>query len=119
MGIIGVRMFVRPEEPTIIEHALDHFDHVAKLVGVEHLGVGSDSDIEGYDDLAPAMIQRLRRAYKESYAFREKVEIEGLDHPKRIYDFAEGLCKRGYTDADIEGILGGNFKRVLSEVWST
>jgi membrane dipeptidase len=30
-------MFVKAEEPTTIEHVLDHFDHVAKLVGVEHL----------------------------------------------------------------------------------
>jgi membrane dipeptidase len=119
MGITGVRMFVRPEEPTTIEHAIDHFDHVAKLVGVEHVGVGSDSDLDGYDDLPPAMIQSLRRGYKESYGFREKIDIEGLDHPKRMYDLTEGLCRRGYTDADIEGILGGNFKRVLSEIWSS
>lgn len=118
MGITGVRMFVRPDEPTTIEHAVDHFDHVAKLVGVEHVGVGSDSDLEGYDDLPPAQVQRLRSSYKESYAFRERIDIEGLDHPKRMYDLAEALIRRGYSDADIEGILGGNFKRVLAEIWS-
>ena len=45
MGITGVRMFVKADEPTTIEHVLDHFDHVAKLVGPEHLGVGSDIDL--------------------------------------------------------------------------
>ncbi|HEU5217403.1 MAG TPA: membrane dipeptidase, partial [Gemmatimonadales bacterium] len=40
MGITGVRMFVKNAEPTTIEDALDHFDHVRRLIGPEHLGVG-------------------------------------------------------------------------------
>ena len=118
MGITGVRMFVRAEEPTTIEHALDHFDHVARLVGVEHLGVGSDIDLDGYDDMPPELNARLRAGYKGSYGFREKIDIEGIDHPKRMYDLTEGLIRRGYDDSDIEGILGGNFRRVLSEIWT-
>ncbi|MBI3405329.1 MAG: membrane dipeptidase, partial [Acidobacteria bacterium] len=51
MGITGVRMFVLDHEPTTVEHVLDQFDHVAKLVGAEHLGVGSDIDLHGYDAL--------------------------------------------------------------------
>jgi membrane dipeptidase len=118
MGITGVRMFVRDREPTTIEHALDHFDHVAKLIGPEHLGVGSDIDLDGYDDMPPELNKQLRAGYKGSYGFREKIDIEGLDHPKRMYDLAEGLIRRKYTDAQIEGILGGNFRRVLSEIWA-
>ena len=38
MGITGVRMFVKADEPTSVEHVLDHFDHVRKLTGPEHLG---------------------------------------------------------------------------------
>ncbi|HJS56733.1 MAG TPA: membrane dipeptidase [Vicinamibacteria bacterium] len=41
----------------------------------------------------------------------------GLDHPRRMYDLAEGLIRRGYSDRDIELILGGNFARVLGELW--
>ena len=117
MGITGVRMFVRDKEPTTIEHALDHFDHVAKLIGPEHLGVGSDIDLDGYDDMPPEINKQLRAGYKGSYGFREKIDIEGIDHPKRMYDLTEGLIRRKYTDAQIEGILGGNFRRVLSEIW--
>jgi membrane dipeptidase len=117
MGITGVRMFVRDREPTTIEHALDHFDHVAKLIGPEHLGVGSDIDLDGYDDMPPEINKQLRAGYKGSYGFREKIDIEGIDHPKRMYDLTEGLIRRKYTDAQIEGILGGNFRRVLSEIW--
>lgn len=118
MGITGVRMFVKADEPTTIEHVLDHFDHVAKLVGVEHLGIGSDMDLDGYDDLPPEENKRLRASYKDSYGFREKIDIEGLDHPKRVFDLTEGLIGRKYTDQQIELILGGNFKRVLAQIWT-
>ncbi|HXG65929.1 MAG TPA: membrane dipeptidase [Blastocatellia bacterium] len=118
MGITGVRMFVKADEPTTIEHVLDHFDHVAKLVGPEHLGVGSDIDLYGYDAMPPELNKQLRSGYKGSYAFRDKIDVEGLNHPKRMFDLTEGLIRRKYSDKDIEGILGGNFKRVLSAIWT-
>ena len=118
VGITGVRMFVKTTEPTTIEDALNHFDLVKKLIGPEHLGVGSDMDLDGYDDLAPEMNKRLRASYKGSYGFREKIDIEGLDHPKRMFDLTEGLIRRKYSDAEIIGVLGGNFARVLGEIWS-
>ena len=37
-GMTAVRSFVHDSEPTTTEHLLDHFDHVVKLVGVEHAG---------------------------------------------------------------------------------
>ncbi|MFN0112573.1 MAG: dipeptidase [Blastocatellia bacterium] len=118
MGITGVRMFVKNDEPTTIEHCLDHFDHVKKLVGVEHLGVGSDIDLDGYDDMPPEENKRLRAGYKGSYGFRDKIDIEGIDHPKRMFDLTEGLIRRKYSDKEIELVLGGNFKRVLSQIWT-
>ncbi len=118
MGITGVRMFVKADEPTTIEHFLDHFDHVKKLAGVEHPGIGSDIDLDGYDDMPAEENKRLRSGYKGSYGFREKIDIEGIDHPKRMFDLAEGLIRRKYADREIEMVLGGNFKRVLAQIWS-
>jgi membrane dipeptidase len=119
MGITGVRMFVKGDEPTTVEHVIDHFDHVVKLIGPEHLGVGSDMDLYGYDAMPPELNKQLRASYKGSYGFREKIDIEGLNHPKRMYDLTEALLRRKYSDAAIRGILGGNFKRVLSTIWTT
>ncbi len=120
MGIVYVRNFVRDKEPTTIEHALDHFDYVKKLVGVEYLGVGSDLDLEGPTSWTAETLNKLTGGHPDAaaYQFREKPTIEGLDHWKRTYDLTEGLIRRNYSDSDIEGILGGNFKRVLSEIWS-
>ncbi len=119
MGITGVRNFVSDKEPTTVDSVIDHFDHVRKLIGVEHVGVGSDMDLDGYDDLEPNALRQLKAGYKDTYRFREKIDIEGLDHPKRMFDLTEGLIRRKYTDQEIRMILGGNFVRVLSQVWPT
>jgi membrane dipeptidase len=111
-------MFVKPREPTTIEDYLDHFDHVRDLVGAEHLGAGSDMDLHGYDDLPQGQAEAIRGAYKSSYAFREKLDIEGIDHPERMFDLTEGLIRRGYADEGIRGILGGDFAWVLKEIWA-
>lgn len=118
MGITSVRMFVKASEPTTIEDMLNHYDHVRSLVGVEYLGLGSDVDLDGYDDLTAAEQRAMRAGYKDSYGFREKIDIEGVDHPKRVFDLTEGLIRRGYSDADIRGVLGGNFMRVLKSIWT-
>lgn len=118
IGITAVRMFVKADEPTTVENVLDHFDHVRKLIGPEHLGVGSDIDLYGYDAMPPELNKQLRASYKGSYGFREKIDVEKLDHPKRMLDLTEGLIRRKYSDKEIEGILGGNFKRVISQIWA-
>jgi membrane dipeptidase len=102
MGVTMVRIFVRAEGPATIEHVLDHIDHVANLTGVEHVGVGSDVDLNGRDF---------------SVHSTRKLDLDGIDYAKKIYDLTEGLFRRNYSSGDIELILGGNFKRALSEVW--
>ena len=117
MGITGVRNFVRDREPTGIEHIVDHIDHVVKVAGIEHVGIGSDSDLDGYDDMPPDQRKMLMESYKSSYAFREKLDTDGFDHPKKVFDLTEALIRRGYGDSNIESVLGGNFRRLLGTVW--
>lgn len=117
MGITGVRMFVRASDPTNVGHMADHIDHVAKLVGIEHVGIGSDADLNGYDDMAPEEYAALKASYKDSYAFRDKIDIDGFDHPLKVFDLTEELIRRGYSDDNIRAVLGGNFRRLLAQVW--
>ena len=117
MGITGVRNFVRDREPTTIEHMVDHVDHVVKLAGIEHVGIGSDSDLNGYDDMPADQRKMLMDSYKASYAFRDKLDTDGFDHPKKVFDLTEALIRRGYGDSNIEAVLGGNFRRLLGTVW--
>lgn len=117
IGITGVRMFVKDKEPTTIEDIIDHIDHVVKLVGVDHVGIGSDSDLMGYDHMPKDQYERLKAGYKNTYAFRDRIDTDGFDHPKKIYDFTAALQRRKYSDANIQAVLGGNFRRLLGNTW--
>jgi membrane dipeptidase len=97
IGLTGIRHFVRATDPVTIENALDHFDHVVKIAGIEHVGIGSDTDLTGRGP---------------------QFDIAGLDRVSRVHELTEGLIRRGYTDEQLGLILGGNFHRVLNEIWN-
>jgi membrane dipeptidase len=104
MGITVVPAFVSSRQPATVENVLDHFDRVARLAGVEHVGLGSDVDVDALDPRTG----RVRARY----------DVRGLAPARRVFDLTEGLIRRGYSDHAIEMILGGNFQRVLGEIWS-
>ncbi len=69
---------------------VDHIDHVVKLVGVDHVGLGSDFD---------------------------GAEMpEGMEDASRLPQLTEELLRRGYRERDIKKILGGNLLRVMAKV---
>ena len=103
MGITVVRAFVSNRRTPTLDDLLDHFDHVAHIAGVEHLGLGSDLDADGVDPTTG----RPRAPYV----------IRGLDPRARVYQIADGLLARGYKPSDVQLVLGGNFLRVLGEIW--
>ncbi|MDH3224883.1 MAG: dipeptidase [Gemmatimonadota bacterium] len=119
MGITMVRSFVSGEEPTTLDSLLDHFDHVARLVGVEHVGIGADTDINGgYDASPPEAWERIGGRYRAEYQFRDKIDMDEMPTQKRTYLLTEGLIGRGYGDEEIRMMLGENFRRVLKEIWT-
>lgn len=125
-GVIGlnswtpgaqVRKGLRPD----IEDLLTMADYVVKLVGVDHVGIGLDvtpfytlQEYEAWSkqhldsDLIPT------GGYFERTIFTNK---DGVDDPTNLSQFTMGLVARGYSDPDIEKILGLNFLRVIKEVW--
>jgi len=117
MGIAGVRNFVTAKEPTTVDNIVDHIDHAVKLVGIEHVGIGSDLDNHGYDDMPPELQKSMKGMLSASYAWRDKLDTDGFDHPRRIYDLTEALLRRGYSKDNIKAILGGNFQRLLTATW--
>jgi membrane dipeptidase len=75
-----------------VERVADHIDHVVKLAGVDHVGIGSDYD--GVGDSLPVGLKDVSQ------------------YPNLIYV----LLKRGYSPADIEKICSGNVFRVWNQV---
>ena len=103
IGITMVRSFVHPSGIATMESVLDHIDHVVSLVGIEHVGVGSDVDLDGRDvHIRP----------------RKRFDLDGIDYSRKIFDLTEGLIRRKYSAENIRLILGGNFQRALEAIWS-
>jgi membrane dipeptidase len=122
-GVIGIpflRFMLKLDEPVTIEHALDHFDHVARLVGVEHVGIGSDMDVHGNPNpmgVPEPTNQPNFDRYRLHRDTDSAITTKKLDHPKRAYDLAEGFIRRKYSDAEIRLMLGGNWARALGAIW--
>ena len=70
---------------------IDHIDHVARIAGVDHVGIGSDFD--GVSAL-PA----------------------GMEDVTRLPRIAQALLDRGYSESDVAKMLGGNMLRVMERV---
>jgi membrane dipeptidase len=98
---------------------LDHIDHIARLVGWQHVAIGTDWPLQ-----APVELQRaLLAPGPGSVGFREEDRLDvtqrlaGFDDCRDLPNITRGLVARGYTDIQIQGILGENALRVFSEVW--
>jgi len=124
-GVSVIRFMVKGDEPVTIEHFLDQYDHIIKLVGPEHAAIGSDLDLDGDDN--PAQKITLRNVQSDTTGRtakwkvhtneKEIVGVEGVNHTKRMFDMVEGFIRRGYSDETIQLILGKNFLRFAREVW--
>ena len=79
-----------PDERTTLQELVDHIDHVVELIGVDHVGIGTDFDGGG--------------------------GVEGCNDVSEMPNITEELLKRGYSEEDIRKIWGGNIMRVFSRV---
>lgn len=73
--------------PGSIDSMLDHLDYIVGRVGIDHVGIGTD--------------------------FNHGGGVEGFEDASQALNVTVGLLERGYSEAEIAGIWGGNFLRVL------
>jgi len=79
-----------PSPPATVEHVADHIDHIVKVAGIDHVGIGCDFDGGG--------------------------GIQGVFDASEVMNITIELVERGYTEEQIEKIWGGNLIRVFKEV---
>lgn len=121
MGLTCFNWFVSNKPISALDDVLDHYDYMRKLVGVDHIGIGSDFNVAAWPGRAPdAEWERHMRLYGEREAkvlkSRFPPYIDAVNGPQRYRVIAEGLRKRGYSTGDLEKILGLNFLRVYKQV---
>jgi membrane dipeptidase len=118
MGLSCFNWFVSDKPRSTLADLLDHFDHVIKLVGPDHVGIGSDFGIPGWEGKQPdAEWEEHKRLYSDwewkLIKGRFPPYIDETNNEKRYWTIARGLEKRGHGTAVIEKVLGQNFLRVF------
>ena len=94
-GVMQITMYngflVKDGEATVMD-ALRHLEHAIEVMGIDHVGIGTDFDGDG--------------------------GVRGMANASELINFTRLLLSRKYSEQDIEKIWGGNFLRVMSQVQS-
>lgn len=127
-GVMGIfdlpYLTASPKQPTVDDY-MSHMEHALKIMGEDHVGVGSDASIKPFDTSSKGMaqfekIEQMRQ--KSGLAAPEEdrpTYVIGLNTPQRIAVITDELLKRGYSASAVEKVIGANFARVLTEIWTT
>lgn len=128
-GVAGIIFwpYLRVDTQPMASDVIRHLEHAIKICGEDHVGVGTDGDV--------APVKRTPEWERENRDWVRGAKEEGTftrGRPDDLYTFipdlnvanrfevlAARLSARGHSDARIEKILGGNFARVMREVWGS
>jgi membrane dipeptidase len=126
-GVVGVYFmpFLTLDSHPKGEDLLRHVDHIANVAGEDHVGIGTDNGV-----LPTTLDEETKRKLKEWQEQRIKAGIaapgeavgvyplvEDYNSVDRYRRFADDLAKRGWSQARLEKLMGGNFLRVYKDAW--
>jgi len=111
-----------------VEDFMDHIDYVAKLVGIDHVGIGIDYAIltradmiygmwERYPDLTGQLYDPTLQPPSEDEAGKCLRRVEGLRWQSDYVNVAKGMVARGYSEQEIQKVLGLNVLRLFEKVF--
>jgi membrane dipeptidase len=111
IGINGIGMFLADRQAST-KSMVDCICYVADMVGTDHVGIGLDYTPESLDGLLDA-----NPAYWPASEGYGQGGPARLAEPRQLPEITDMLLQRGWPEADIRKLLGGNFLRVAREVW--
>ena len=128
-GIVGPSIYGpllwngESKNPPTLDDYFAHVEHIVELIGIEHVGFGTDFPAvsEEWEVYAGPESPRTWDAiinYGEVFGQSTAATYpEGVDTQADFPVITAGMLRRGWSEADVKAYLGGNFKRVLSEIW--
>ena len=126
-GVIGIIFwpYLRPRGQQTADDVIRHIDHAITVCGEDHVGIGTDLAV-GPEKITPGFREENAKNIQGAIDMGVFAPDRGTDttlfppdlNTARRFDvLAAKLAAHGYGDARIEKVLGGNFARVMSEVW--
>ncbi len=118
IGVLAIAGFLTSNPKTTINDWLDHVDYIVNLVGIDHVGMGTD--FYGFsvpDNLAIKIgefMDRLGFRPEDKASFLTKVE--GFENYTKFPNLIDGLITRGYSDQEIKKLAGENFLKVFRKI---
>ena len=126
-GVLGIYdlpyLAASPKQPNVDDY-MAHMEHALKVMGEDHVGVGSDAALDPFDTSPKGLAEFKKHEDERQKAGLAAPEedrptyVIGLNGPRRIEVIADQLLKRGYPERTAEKVIGANFARVLGEIWT-
>ncbi len=113
VGVNGLSLFLGDGAPTVAS-LVAHIDHMVKLVGTDHVGIGLDYDPT---TSGPVLDEATSAKYWPARQYPASIKDEFLP-PSIFPQVGEQLRSLRYTESSIRAIMSGNFMRVASQVWA-
>ncbi len=118
-GVVGVcqlRPFLTFKKRDNLHAYFDHIDHAVQVCGIDHVCIGSDRD-HRVIEMTPEYEAELRAEEGSQVTSSElPYFIDELNGPRRMEVVWDGLVGRGYSEDDVEKIMGKNQFRLYQEV---
>lgn len=109
IGINGISLFLK-DESISSQNIAEHIDYVCQLVGVDHVGWGSDFVFDHEKTLD------LVRQFPEDFPNPEQYLSVNVVSPDSIVEIQHQLEMRGYTNEDCEKVVWQNFRRIADDL---
>ncbi|MGP1274087.1 MAG: dipeptidase [Caulobacterales bacterium] len=115
-GMCQLRPFLTAYRRGALDAYFAHIDHAVNVCGIEHVAIGSDRD-HRVIEMSEEYLESLRREMGAGFNEADwPLFIEELNGPGRMMVIREGLVERGYSQGDVDRIMGGNLLRLYRDV---
>jgi len=114
-GVVLLPAWLTPHGQASLEDYLNAIDYLVTLMGIDHVGLGTDFMEEIPAEIKAAALKGISAENLQKYY--GSTIVKGFESAAEFPRVTEGLLSRGYSPEDVKKIMGGNWLRLYEKVW--